>query len=223
MKAILRFTALFLLLLLSSGAALAQAQPAPADSLRPAGQVHRNVVRLDGLVILTRTLSYLLDGGRALPLLVGYERQLGPHLSGNIEALLDAGNAKERITGLALQMRYYIASPRHPTALAGFYVAPTVSSRLVKRDYLAHFIWYTPSGYIQRRTLGGAGALIGRQAGFGPNGRLLFDASVGLMSWKQLNNSADIPAGCKHCTDEPTNYEKTVFVPDGRLSLGYRF
>ncbi|OWP64714.1 hypothetical protein CDA63_02850 [Hymenobacter amundsenii] len=163
------------------------------------------------------------DGSPVLPLLLGYERQVGQHLSGNIEILLTASKAKERATGLALQMRYYIASPRYPTALAGFYVAPTVSSRLVKRDYRAHFLWYTPSGFIQRRTLGGAGALVGRQAAFGPSGRLLFDASIGLMSWKQLNSSADIPAGCKRCTDEPTSYENTVFVPDGRLSLGYRF
>lgn len=222
MKLRLRLTSLCLSLL-GSGAALAQAPPTPPDSVRPAGRAHPNVVRLDALVVVVRNLGYLLDGGGALPVLLGYERQLGQHLSGNAEVLLDAGKAKERITGLALQLRYYLVTPRNPTGITGFYVAPMVGSRVVKRDYLARFVWYTPSGYNQRRVLGGAGAMVGRQAAFGPKGRLLFDASVGLMGWRQLNNSAAVPAGCQGCTDEPTDYEKGVFIPDGRLSLGYRF
>ncbi|NVO85439.1 hypothetical protein [Hymenobacter terrestris] len=221
MKARLSFAVLFSLLL-SSSAAFAQTQPTPPDSLRPAVRAYRNVVRLDVLVLLVRNLSYLLDGGTALPLLVGYERQLGPHVSGNVEALLDAGNAKERITGLALQLRHYVATPRHPTGLTGLYVAPMVGARLVKRDYLASFVWYTPSGYIQRRVLGGAGGAIGWQAAFGPQSRLVFDASLGLMGWKQLNNSA-VPIGCISCSDDPTHYENSIIMPDARFSLGYRF
>ncbi|NVO30924.1 hypothetical protein [Hymenobacter lapidiphilus] len=221
MKTTIRFAALFLLLL-SSSAALAQVHSTPADSLRPSVRAYRNVVRLDVLVVLVRNLSYLLDGGTALPLLVGYERQLGPHVSGNVEALLDAGNAKERITGLALQMRYYVATPRHPTGLTGLYVAPMVGARLVKRDYLASFVWYTPSGYIQRRVLGGAGGAIGWQTTFGPQSRLLFDTSLGIMGWKQLNNSA-VPIGCINCSDDSTHYEQGIIMPDARFSLGYRF
>ena len=221
MKISLYFAAL---LLLSTGAAFAQAQPAAPDSVRPAAiRAHRNVLRLDVLVLPARALSSMFDEGEARPVLLAYERQLGPHLSANVEALLDGGTLKESRTGLALQMRYYLASPRHPTGITGFYVAPTLSTRIIKRDYIASSGSYTSPSYRQRRVLGGAGILVGRQAAFGLRGRLLFDASLGIMGWQRLNDSPDMSAGCAGCTDEPTDYEQNIFMPDLRLGLGYRF
>ncbi|RFP66205.1 hypothetical protein D0N36_04070 [Hymenobacter lapidiphilus] len=139
--------------------------------------------------------------------------------------LLNANDSKDHITGLALQMRYYVPQSRNPAALTGFYVAPTLSTRRVKQsDRVLVACYgtpnYTPGG--RSRALGGAGLLVGRQTPIGQKKRVLVDASVGLMSWQPWDKSA-APYGCPGYSNDFTKYERHTLVPDGRLSLGYRF
>ncbi|WP_022825216.1 hypothetical protein [Hymenobacter norwichensis] len=177
----------------------------------------RNAVRLDVGGIFARNMAYNILNSNPqflLPLLVGYERQLAPRLSGNAEVLLNGGQPDERMAGLALQGRYYFYQGRK-TGLNGFYAAPTLSYRAVRQ---LHYYSISP----ERRKLGGAGVLLGAQVPLGS--RLLLDASGGVMSWSRLDQqSADEAASNLYYRDSRTYYEREKVVFDGRLSLGYRF
>ena len=183
----------------------------------PAHTAYHNAVRLDVGGILARNFAYNALNNNPqllLPLLLGYERQLAPRLSGNAEVLLNGGEPGERMSGVALQGRYYYFQGRKK-GLNGFYVAPTVSYRAVRQLY-----YYGTSQ--QRRKLGGAGLLLGAQVPL--SSRLLLDVSGGVMSWGRLNekSAADATQGVYHY-DNQTYYERNKAVFDGRLSLGYRF
>ena len=132
--------------LLVSHAGHAQKQP-----------IRRNVARVDlgGILMQNVRFNFLNQHPRLLlPLWAGYERQLGARTSGNVEVLVNGGEPGEKMTGLALQGRYYLI-PGQRTALTGFYVAPTLSTRLVKQAF--YYRWERVS-----RKLGGAGVLLGR-------------------------------------------------------------
>ena len=224
MKTTLRLSVLFLLLL-STGATLAQAQPAAPDSVRPALRAYHNVLRYDGLVFLAGGFAGYFDKRSAFPILLGYEWQVGRHSSISVEALFSTNNATDRIWGLGLQARYYIPQDRYPASLTGFYVAPMLGSRQVKLRDGAFPSCYSPSGYTLKgrsRALGGAGLLAGRQTLIGKKKHLLVDMSVGLMSWHPWNKSA-APYGCPGRSNDFRRYERHTLVPDGRFSLGYRF
>jgi len=184
---------------------------------QPARTEHRNAVRLDVGGIFARNMAYNILNSNPefiLPLLFGYERQVGPRVSGNVEVLVNGGEPDEQMSGLALQGRYYFFQGRK-TGLNGFYVAPTVSYRAVRQ---MHYYSISP----ERRKLGGAGVLLGAQVPLGS--RLLLDLSGGVMTWGRLDQrSADegIPSGYDY--DDQTYYEREKVVFDGRLSLGYRF
>lgn len=184
---------------------------------RPALAAYHNAVRLDVGGILARNVAYNALNNNPqmlLPLLVGYERQVAPRLSGNAEVLLNGGEPVERLTGLALQGRYYYFQGRK-TGLNGFYAAPTVSYRAVRQ---MNYNSFKP----ERRKLGGAGVLLGAQLPLG--NRLLLDVSGGIMTWNRLDQKAtDEAAQGAYYYDNQTYYEREKVVFDGRLSLGYRF
>ncbi|QIX61713.1 hypothetical protein FY528_10950 [Hymenobacter lutimineralis] len=197
--------------MLASQLAQAQSEPAPAATPQPG---LRNAVRIDLGGILTRNVAYNAlnyDNRFLLPILVGYERQVGQRTSGSIEALVNGGSPNERLTGLALQGRYYAFQGKQ-TGLAGLYVAPTMSYRAVRQTF----------GYEvdYKSKLGGVGALLGAQCPIGASGRLLLDIAGGVMTWKRLD--ARPTAGQEYHSTE-TFYERNETVFDGRLSLGYRF
>ncbi|MBO0358344.1 hypothetical protein J0X19_10345 [Hymenobacter sp. BT186] len=194
----------------------AHAQTTPSQD-QPARPEYHNAVRLDVGGILARNVAYNALNNNPqmlLPLLFGYERQLGPRVSGNAEVLLNGGEPEERLSGVALQGRYYYFQGRK-TGLNGFYVAPTVSYRAVRQLY-----YYGTSQ--ERRKLGGAGMLLGAQVPLGS--RLLLDVSGGVMTWGRLDRqSTDEAASGAYHYDNKTFYERNKSVFDGRLSLGYRF
>lgn len=201
-------------LVLSAGlTGAAQAQTAP-DTI-----VHvsfRHALRLDVGGILARNFAYNALNSTPqvlLPILVGYEQQLGRRSSGSVEVLLNGGEPNERLSGVALQGRYYFYQ-RHQTGLAGFYLAPTLSYRAARQSSYYSFT-------TERRKLGGAGALLGAQVPLGGRGRLLLDVSGGIMAWKRLDGSGVAPASGQY--DDKTYYERNTPVFDGRISLGYRF
>jgi hypothetical protein len=197
---------------LFQGHAYAQTTPSLGQPARPE---YRNAVRVDVGGIFARNMAYNILNSHPqmlLPLLFGYERQVAPRLSGNAEVLLNGGEPGERMSGLALQGRYYYFQGRKK-GLNGFYVAPTVSYRAVRQ-----FHYY--SIQQERRKLGGAGVLLGAQVPLGS--RLLLDVSGGVMNWGRLDQqSADEAASGGY--DNKTYYEREKTVFDGRLSLGYRF
>lgn len=199
---------------LFQGQAQAQTTPSPEQPARPE---YRNAVRLDVGGLLARNMAYNILNSNPqfiLPLLFGYERHLAPRLSGNAEALLNGGEPRERMSGFALQGRYYYFQGRR-TGLSGFYVAPTVSYRAVRQ---MHYYSISP----ERRKLGGAGVLLGAQLPLGS--RLLLDVSGGVMSWGRLDQkSEDEATSGSYYPDNRTYYERDKVVFDGRLSLGYRF
>ncbi|OWP64713.1 hypothetical protein CDA63_02845 [Hymenobacter amundsenii] len=207
MKAILRFTALFLLLL--SAAGLAGAQPTP----RPAHPSYHNTIRLDVAGMLLRNAGAVVFGDPfTLPLLVGYERQLGQRTSANVEVLLNGGDGGEpKMAGLALQGRYYFYQQRYRGPV-GFYIAPTLSFRRAEEPYRY-------GSARQRQQLGGGGALLGVQLPLGQQGRLVLDAALGVMNWQRLDAVESTNYGAYY----QTYYEIHGTVADGRLSLGYRF
>jgi hypothetical protein len=209
-----RLAVLLPLACLFQGHAYAQTGPSLG---RPARPEYRNAVRLDVGGLLARNAAYNIMNSNPqfiLPLLFGYERQLAPRLSGNVEALLNGGEPTEKLTGLALQGRYYYFQGRK-TGLNGFYVAPTVSYRAVRQ---MHYYSISP----ERRKLGGAGVLLGAQLPLGS--RLLLDVSGGVMSWGRLDQKSDDEATSgSYYPDNRTYYERDKVVFDGRLSLGYRF
>ncbi|MCR5887907.1 hypothetical protein LRS06_08970 [Hymenobacter sp. J193] len=203
---------LFLLgAMLSPQRTQAQSELAPAPAPRPGLP---NAVRFDLGGILTRNVAYNAlnyDTRFLLPVLVGYERQVGKRTSGSAEFLMNGGSPDTRLTGLALQGRYYAFQGKQ-TGLAGIYVAPTVSYRAVRQTlgYMADY----------KSRLGGAGVLVGAQCPIGASGRLLLDVSGGVMAWKRLDQPA---ASDRETYDTETFYERNKAVFDGRLSLGYRF
>jgi hypothetical protein len=206
----------FATLLLSTGlvtSALAQTDP---DTTAPTHTGFRHALRLDVGGIVLRNFAYNAlnsDTRLLLPVLVGYEQQLGRRTSGSVEVLLNGGQPTERISGGALQGRYYVYQGRQ-TGLAGVYVAPTLGYRAVRQN--AYY-----SAYNENRKLGGAGVLLGAQVPLGGRGRLLLDVSGGLMAWKRLDKSkfTNVPG----YYDNKTYYDEGGAIFDGRLSLGYRF
>ncbi|RSK31103.1 hypothetical protein [Hymenobacter metallilatus] len=203
-------------LLLSAVPALpALAQTAP-DTTAPARVGLRHALRLDVGGILLRNVAYNAlntDTRLLLPVLVGYEQQLGRRSSGSVEVLLNGGQPTERTSGVALQGRYYLYQGRQ-TGLAGVYVAPTLGYRGVKQN--AYY-----NAYNENRKLGGAGVLLGAQLPLGHQSRFLLDVAGGIMTWRRLNKSPY--AGTPGYYDTGTYYEENGAVFDGRLSLGYRF
>ncbi|MFD2784960.1 hypothetical protein [Hymenobacter rubripertinctus] len=193
----------------------ASAQTTPTtESAAPVG--FRHAVRLDLGGVLARNMAYNLLNNEPqvlLPILVGYEQQLGRRTSGSVEVLLNGGEPDERLKGLALQGRYYFYQ-RRPTGLAGFYVAPTLSYRAVQLSP-----YYGPT--IEKRQLGGAGMLLGAQVPLGRQRRFLLDVAAGSMSWTRL--SPERPSNSGSYYYQETYYENNSAVFDGRLSLGYRF
>lgn len=209
MKASLLFASIFLLTsALASRPARAQSGP-PAVVVSATG--YQNAVRLDVGGIIGRNIGLAItrrEGYLQLPLLFGYERQLGRRTSINTELLLNGGSSEAKTAGAALQGRYYFRQSQRP-GLAGFYAAPTLSLRRVTEP-----VYYGPQR--ERQLLGGGGALLGAQIPLGKPGRLLLDASLGVMSWTRLDDRADEYAYRSY-------YEIHGTVADGRLSLGYRF
>ena len=191
--------------LLVSHAGHAQGQPA-----------RHNVLRVDvgGILVQNMRANFLSEHKQLLlPLWAGYERQLGPRTSGSVEVLVNGGEPEEKLTGLALQGRYYLIPGQHAD-LAGFYVAPTLSTRLVKQAF--HY-----SRERVSRKLGGAGVLLGVQVPLTQQGRLLLDAAAGAMAWGRLGTDQvqnPAPYG-----DNRTYYEQHGMVLDGRLGVGYSF
>lgn len=182
----------------------------------PPAATHHNVLRLDVGGILARNLAYSMLNSNPqplLPLLVGYERQLGLHTSGNAEVLLNGGTPRERTTGFALQGRYYFHQ-RRQVPLWGFYVAPTAGYRAIRQDS-----YYQQE--VNRKLLGG-GALLGAQVMMGARRRLVLDVSGGVMSWTRLNkpDASSLPMGYY---EDKSFYENSNALFDGRISLGYRF
>ena len=203
-------------LLLGTGlAGAAQAQTAP-DTVTRTRTGFRHALRLDVGGILARNFAYNALNSTPqvlLPILVGYEQQLGRRTSASVEGLLNGGEPGERLTGVALQGRYYFYQ-RHQTGLAGFYLAPTLSYRAARQS---SYYSFAP----EKRKLGGAGALLGVQVPLGGQGRLLLDVSGGIMAWKRLDGSGVDPTLGQY--DDKTYYERNTPVFDGRISLGYRF
>lgn len=203
--------------LLSAGAATAQAQTAP-DTLAPARAGYFNVLRVDVGGILLRNLDYNLLNSNPqllLPMLFGYERRIGKSTSGSVEVLLNGGQPNEEMTGAALQGRYYFYQGRQ-TGLAGLYAAPTLSYRAVRQQ-----LYYRPKE--QRRKLGGAGALLGAQVPMAAQGRLVLDISGGVMWWARLDTPPAEYGVVPYYYDDRTYLERNTAVFDGRVSLGYRF
>jgi len=213
---ILRPARLLTALLLGAGlATTATAQNAP-DTAAPARTGFRHALRLDVGGVLARNFAYNALNNTPqllLPVLVGYEQQLGHRTSGSVEVLLNGGEPTERASGLALQGRYYLYQGRQ-TGLAGIYAAPTLSYRAIKQD-----TYYSLS--TEKRKLGGAGVLLGAQVPLGGRGRLLLDVSGGIMAWKRLDQGPQNTAPGYY--DNETFYERNSSVFDGRISLGYRF
>lgn len=208
-----RLAVLFPLAGLLSGPAHAQTTPGLVQPTRPE---HHNAMRLDVGGIFARNMAYNLLNANPqflLPLLLGYERQLAPRLSGNAEVLLNGGQPGERMTGLALQGRYYFYQGRK-TGLNGFYAAPTLSYRAVRQ---LHYYGSSP----EHSKLGGAGVLLGAQVPLGS--RLLLDVSGGVMSWNRLDRQSADEVASPYYHDNRTYYEREKAVFDGRISLGYRF
>ncbi|WP_152981548.1 hypothetical protein [Hymenobacter sp. AT01-02] len=194
---------------------VARAQTTPDTTLQ-APPSYRNAVRLDLGGVLARNVAYnaLTSQPRVLlPVLVGYERQLGQRTSANAEVLVHGGTPDERTSGLALQGRYYYYQ-RHQRGLAGLYAAPTISYRYVRQQF-----YYTP---VETHKLAGAGVLLGAQVPLGVRRRLLLDVSGGIMTWVRVNpvHTSTAPGGYYQ---EKTYYERNSSVFDGRISLGYRF
>lgn len=209
-----RLAILLPLAILFQGHVQAQAMP---DLRQSARLEYRNAVRLDVGGIVARNVVYNALNSKSqflLPLLFGYERQLAPRVSGNTEVLLNGGELDERLSGLALQGRYYYFQGRK-TGLNGFYVAPTLSYRAVRQLYY----YGTSQG---RRKLGGAGVLLGAQMPL--SCRLLLDVSGGIMTWGRLDEkqASNIGSG-SYSYDNRTYYERQRTVFDGRISLGYQF
>ncbi|MCA8832352.1 hypothetical protein [Hymenobacter pini] len=207
-------------LLLSTGlvsAAQAQTQTTP-DTVTHARTGFSNALRLDVGGVLARNLAYNMLNNNPqtlLPVLLGYEHRLGKNTSGNVEVLLNGGQPDEKMTGAALQGRYYFYQGRQ-TGLAGFYVAPTLSYRAVRQQSR---YWLEE----QRRKLGGAGTLLGAQFPVAAKGRLVLDVSGGVMWWKRLDTPPAEYNLAPAYYDEKTYLERNKAVFDGRLSLGYRF
>ena len=208
------FRPLTTVFLLSAGLATsALAQTAP-NSAAPAKPPYANALRLDIGGALARNVAHNIMNSSPellLPVLVGYERQLGRRISGNVEVLLNGGEPDERLSGGALQGRYYLYQGRK-TGLLGVYVAPTLSFRSARQQF-----YYSSASYKSK--LGGAGGLLGVQLPLG--GRLLLDVSGGVMTWKRLDKTelSSLPSHYRY----KTYYEEQGTVFDGRLSLGYRF
>ncbi|AHJ95759.1 hypothetical protein [Hymenobacter swuensis] len=207
---------MFLLILTFWAATIyAQAQTAP-DTVAPARPGFRHALRLDVGGILARNFAYnaLNENTQLLlPVLVGYEQQLGRRTSGSVEVLLNGGEPTERASGVAMQGRYYLYQG-HQTGLAGIYAAPTLSYRAIKQE-----VYYSLT--TEKRKLGGAGVLLGAQLPLGGRGRLLLDVSGGIMTWKRLDQGPKTTVPGYY--DNETFYERNSAVFDGRLSLGYRF
>ncbi|RSK42731.1 hypothetical protein [Hymenobacter perfusus] len=201
-------------LLLGAGLATsAQAQTTP-DAPTPNKPPYANALRLDIGGALARNVAHnILNSSPDLlvPVLVGYERQLGRRISGNVEVLVNGGEPDERLSGVALQGRYYLYQGRK-TGLLGVYAAPTLSFRSARQQF-----YYSSTRYTSK--LGGAGGLLGVQLPLG--NRLLLDVSGGVMTWKRLDETelSSLPSYYRY----KTYYEEQGTVFDGRLSLGYRF
>ncbi|WP_426490011.1 hypothetical protein [Hymenobacter sp. 102] len=201
--------------LLLAGSRATHAQPTP-DTLAASRTGFRHALRLDVGGVLLRNFAYNAlnsDTRLLLPVLVGYEHQLGRRTSGSVEVLLNGGQPTERISGAALQGRYYVYQGRQ-SGLAGMYVAPTLGYRNVKQHSYYSF-------YNENRKLGGAGLLLGAQMPLGRQSRLLLDVSGGIMAWKRLDKSPY--ANTLGYYDNKTYYDEGGAIVDGRLSLGYRF
>ncbi|RSK49529.1 hypothetical protein [Hymenobacter rigui] len=201
--------------LLSAGVTAAQAQTAP-DTTAPVRVGFRHALRLDVGGILLRNFAYNAlnsDARLLLPVLVGYEHQLGQRSSANLEVLLNGGQPTERLSGAALQGRYYVYQGRQ-SGLAGVYAAPTLGYRSVRQNAFYNH-------YNENRKLGGAGVLLGAQLPLGHQSRLLLDIAGGIMAWKRLDKNPY--ASTPGYYDNKTYYEEGGAIFDGRLSLGYRF
>jgi hypothetical protein len=196
-------------------------EPTPAAA-RPAA-AGRNVVRVDlANMVFENVINFDLLQSKpwALPVLLSYERQLGKRTSSGLEVLLNGGNSEQRRGGGGLQLRYYAVPSRRVSALAGFYVAPTVSYRKI--------------GFQDERILAGkpyatvraagAGVYGGWQAGTRPSAhgrRLILDVAVGAMHWMPTSSTFNGEAAV------PNTYEyrwtRTRTALDARIGLGVQF
>ena len=211
------FIAFSISLGLSSPTRAQSAAELTARSAALAGPQLHNAIRLDvgGVVIGSLANALVGNSGMLTPLLFSYERQISQHSSLVAEGLLNGGVAWERKAGVSLQNRYYVF-PVHPkTALQGLYVAPVVGYRAMTLDANVQL--------ATRRSLLGAGLMVGWQANF-PNCRqFFFDAALGAMSWHKVG--ADRVQGDFHPDYEvrPCFYERSAVLVDGRLGVGIRF
>ncbi|WP_156109076.1 hypothetical protein [Hymenobacter sp. APR13] len=194
--------------------------PAPAATPATAG---RNVLRVDlANMVFENAVNYDLFTPKpwALPLLLSYERQLGKRTSAGLEVLLNGGNSEQRRGGGGLQLRYYAVPSRRVSALAGFYVAPTVSYRKI--------------GFQDERILAGkpyamvraagAGVYGGWQAGTRPNAhgrRLILDVAVGAMHWMPTSTTFNNEAAVENTYEY--RWTRTRTALDARIGLGVQF
>lgn len=196
-----------------AGQAAAQSRAGAAPALPVVGESpYQNVVRFDVGGILASNVAYRAFNTNAqflLPLLASYERQVGSRFSLVVEGLMNGGEPAERKAGLSLQGRYYFFPRETRTALAGFYVAPSIGYRSV---LFSRYYYQLES----RRHFVGGGISVGGQAMLPHQSRIVIDVSLGVMSWQRLGAAA--------LYYQPrTYYEKDVVTADGRLGIGFRF
>jgi hypothetical protein len=177
-----------------------------------ATRTYCNTVRVDigGPIVLNLVVAGSNQAYKTvLPVLLGYERHLTPHLTANVEGIVNGGFRYEKTAGLSIQGRYYMLQLEPGQAL-GFYLAPVLAYRAIRQT-----IGYNATELVVHSQLAGVGGLIGMQAPLG--GRLVVDVALGYMGWKHLHDDKTVN------TDVRTYRELDAATVDGRLSLGYRF
>ena len=148
--------------------------------MAPAPIPSANVVRFDFLAPLGANLSYnlLAQRGLVLPVLVSYERRLGPAWSLGAEVLLNGGDPSDRRTGAGLSVRRYL---RANSSLMGPYAAPLVSYRSLRTTEG----YFSASPVITRSQRVGTGLLLGWQLPLGgaTSKRWTLDVAAGAVHW----------------------------------------
>ena len=194
---------------------------AVVPSLAAAQTKLTNTLKLDVGGPIALNLFYIdtkYSGNLKLPVLLGYERQLGKHTSLAGEGLVNGGDLFEKSSGLSVHGRCYFLQPgrsfrRHEAGTLGTYVALATGYRAIEQTINYN---YLDEAKTRSRLLGG-GLLLGSQVGLGQQQRVVVDLNVGYMAWRRIWDDGQFDGSIR-------TYRETDFaVPDVRLSVGYRF
>lgn len=195
----------------------------PAGSLaqQAAPEPRRNVIRIDWISWVAVNATYqMADPYRKTiwPLLISYERSLGPRTSAGAEILLNGWYPDQRRSGASVTGRYYVLPSRRPARLmSGWYLAAGLHYRKLREQQ-----YDLPKSWVTAHR-SGVGALAGYQLCFGAGQvRLVGDAAVGAGAWLPVGSDKS-SAGWVAKPTRGNSFLGTGLKADCRAGIGLQF